>query len=554
MQSTQHQSVQQQPLQPVPVAKRLHWFINSPWLLLVVPLLVGGFWLVLNPWVITSNLDKPYALLAGPSLVGSCIIGWLFIKFFRAIERGIKSSWAAFLKARQEDGNAQFFWIVILVFLAVSVAASGSFFTQLERAAFPGLGYATALFIDLITVQFMRARLNATRMRDRKGAALYLLGVFICAGASAFANVYTSLQDFNGTVSGALPGWMVTAAPWFGLVFPALIVLLSMTADHTVDQYSGVLDPEKYRTQESKRVQMLEIQRDLLRDRVRFEREIDQLTARLKGGDRRVFAPLAWLMPKLPDVQLLVDEAQKDASTRLEALAKQNSDLLAQLQATQQSQMVDYNAIAQSVVPLLVPALGENLRQEREAVLLEVQSIVSAQLPQVNHSELAAVLAPMVFTEDRVNKMVSRLVPPVTPELPQVNHSELAAALVPMVLADDRVNKQETPVDSIAIAQSVVPLLEPALEDMRASLLSEVQSLLTSLPVQETQGNGVVSSNGYKETEQIPVVNEAAITRIQAVLRENPSATPTELAAATGATKGYASRVKSQFLAAQQQQ
>src|SRR5436190_22116440 len=129
MQSTQHQSVQQQPLQPVPVAKRLHWFINSPWVLLMVPLLVGGFWLVLNPWVILNNLDKPYALLAGPSLVGSCIVGWLFIKFFRAIERGIKSAWAAFLKARQEDGSAQFIWIVILVFLAVSVAASGSFFT-----------------------------------------------------------------------------------------------------------------------------------------------------------------------------------------------------------------------------------------------------------------------------------------------------------------------------------------------------------------------------------------------------------------------------------------
>src|SRR5947208_644141 len=44
--STQQQ-VNPQPLQPVPVAKLLHRYINSPWLLLAVPLLIGGFWLVL---------------------------------------------------------------------------------------------------------------------------------------------------------------------------------------------------------------------------------------------------------------------------------------------------------------------------------------------------------------------------------------------------------------------------------------------------------------------------------------------------------------------------
>src|SRR5436305_817677 len=193
MQSTQQQVSQQQPLQPVPVAKRLHWFINSPWLLLVVPLLVGGFWVVLNPWIITDNLNKPYALLAGPAFVGSLLAGWIVIKFFAAIERGIRRAFAALLNAQREDSGGLFFWVVITVFMIVSVFAGGSFFVKLEKTAFPLLGYGTALFIDLVAVQSMRARLNAIRMRDKWGAFLYLLGVFACGGASAFANVYTSL-------------------------------------------------------------------------------------------------------------------------------------------------------------------------------------------------------------------------------------------------------------------------------------------------------------------------------------------------------------------------
>jgi hypothetical protein len=332
--------------------------VNSPWLLLTIPFLVGGFWLVSNPWVITNNLDKPYALLAGPSLVGSCLAGWLVLKFFRTIEAWCRLAGAAFLRARKEDGSAQFFWMVIVVFLAVSVFASGSFFSLLERNAFPGLGYATALFIDLVAIQSMRARLNAARLRDKRGAMLYLLGVFVCAGASAFANVYTSLGSFSATASGALPPWMIGVAPWFGLVFPALIVLLSMTADYTVDQGSGGrLEPATYKAQEEKRVKLLEIQRDTLKDRVAIEREIDILAATLKK-ERRVFflverlfpKPQSTLEPRLEelveqvrrlqqvkplDAGMLISDITKRLDTmygsRFETLAQQNEDLSTQL-------------------------------------------------------------------------------------------------------------------------------------------------------------------------------------------------------------------------------
>jgi uncharacterized protein (DUF983 family) len=272
--------------------------INRPWLLLTIPCIVGGIWLANNSWVITNNLDKPYALAAGPALVASIVLGWLIINFFKSIAGWCSSAGRAFQKQRSEDGSAQFFWIVIIVFMIVSVFASGTFFNTLEHNALPGLGYVTALFIDLVAVQAMRARLNAVRMRDKKGASLYLFGVLLCAGASAFANVYTSLADFNQHLSGALPLWMLIMAPWFGLVFPALILLLSMTADYTIDQISTQLDPEQYKAHETKRIKLLEYQRDALRERVVLESEIDRYTLLLQNKkERRTFFLVDWLFP-----------------------------------------------------------------------------------------------------------------------------------------------------------------------------------------------------------------------------------------------------------------
>jgi len=284
--------------------------VSSPWLLVTVPLILGGMYLLGHPEIITNNLDKPYALLAGPVFVGSLLTGWLIFKFFRTIEAWCKMALQAFFRAQKEDSSAQFFWMVIVVFMIVSVFASGSFFTNLEHDVIPGLGYVTALFIDLVAVQSMRARLNAVRMRDKRGEWLYLFGVFVCSGASAFANVYTSLADFNQHVTGVLPDWMLNIAPWFGLVFPALILLLSITADYTLDQTSTKLDPENYKAQEEKRIRLIEIQRDMLQRRVQVEQEIDRLSQRLKiGKQERVFFLISWLFPKQPaNVQQIAAE------------------------------------------------------------------------------------------------------------------------------------------------------------------------------------------------------------------------------------------------------
>jgi hypothetical protein len=428
------------------------------WMGLAVLVLIGGFWLVQNGWVISDNIDHPYALLAGPALVVSILALWLIIKFFTAIERGIKSAVSAFKAARAKDESAQFFWIVIAVFLAVSVFASGDFFSKLEKEAIPGLGYATALFIDLVAVQCMRARLNAGRLRDKRGQALYLAGVVMCASASAFANVYTTLTTFNTATSGLLPQWMADFAPWFGLVFPALIVLLSMTADYTLDQTSSKLDPESYKKEEGKRVKLLEYQRDLLRERVEFEHEIDDLAAQLRGRkEKRTFFLIAWLFPVQMSGKQLLKRVEGLYQPQIAALIQQNEGLVQQnevlrvslttleanaqgaygsllqvvqtLQGTIDGQRDTDNRIIVERVENLVAGLRqelapvaqvEDLREEVQAMASatqidelastlrqEMRSLTSSSKAKVNYVELARMVTPLLAKQYRLGEVKS---------------------------------------------------------------------------------------------------------------------------------------------------
>lgn len=331
-----------------------------PWMLLTAPLIGGCVWLASHPEIITNNINQPYALLAAPVLIGSIIAGLLIYKFFQSIITGCQSAWQAFQRARKEDGSAQFFWIVIIVFLLVSVCASGSFFQTLEKNALPGIGYITALFIDLVAVQAMRARLNAVRMRDKKGSRLYLAGVLLCSGASAFANVYTSLSDFQSVKTGALPDWMVSVAPWFGLVFPAMILLLSVTADYTLDQVSTKLDPEQYKEQEAKRTKLLEYQLEALQQRVQFEADIDRLTHRMK--ERREFFLVRWFFPKsAPSVVQIVDQVVDEMRSLYDPQLQIVSDLVEEIKTLRSD--IERQQKAQQMTPLIEPRLETQMSQ-----------------------------------------------------------------------------------------------------------------------------------------------------------------------------------------------
>src|SRR5205823_11879040 len=111
--------------------KRWNWqgWINSPWILLLAPLAAVLIWLANNPQLIIDNMNQPYALLAGPALVGSVLAGWFILTFFKGIAAFCRKTGQAFLGWRKTDGST--FWMVISIFLLVSVAESGSYFNGL---------------------------------------------------------------------------------------------------------------------------------------------------------------------------------------------------------------------------------------------------------------------------------------------------------------------------------------------------------------------------------------------------------------------------------------
>jgi len=150
------------------------------------------------------------------------------------------------------------------------------------RALFGLLGYVTVFAIDLIAIQSMFARLEAVRMRDEVGARIYLLGVLVCAGLSAYANGYSSLSGFKEQATGQLPEWMNAVAPWLGIGFPLLILLLSITADYTVDRTSSKLDADKYRMQEQKRIAVLKVRQETQKEMLQIEQDLAKIARERK--------------------------------------------------------------------------------------------------------------------------------------------------------------------------------------------------------------------------------------------------------------------------------
>jgi len=331
----------QQPLPPQKVRRQRSdggfvALINKPYILLAILLLIGGVWLVQHLDIITNNLDKPYALLAGPALIGSLLVGWFVLTFFKAIASWCRLGWQSFATWRKQDGSSM--WLVIAIFLLVSVCESGNYFNELLGAVslFGVLGYAVSLVIDLVAVECMRARLGAGRMRDKMGKRLYLLGVVACASLSAFANTYTALQHYHEPTGTLIPALMVHMAPWTGMAFPLLIIFLSFTADYTADQTSSKLDPGNYKLQEEKRLKLLEIQRDMLRSRMTIEQEMDAMNAQHLKENEREFFLVSWLLRrKSIDMDYVVaqvtEELQKAYESQLEVMAKQQETTQQQL-------------------------------------------------------------------------------------------------------------------------------------------------------------------------------------------------------------------------------
>jgi len=368
--------------------------ISSPWVLLTIPTLLGGMWLILHPQIITENLNKPYALAIIPVGVVSIIIGWLIITFFKTIEAWCKRAYQAALKANKDNNSARFFGFVILVFMVVSVLEAGPFFNVLEHGALYGLlGYITVFAIDLIAIQSMFARLEAVRMRDEVGARIYLMGVLICAGLSAFANGYSSLSGFQEQVTGDLPAWMNSVAPWLGIGFPLLILLLSITADYTVDRTSSKLDADKYRLQEQKRIAVLKVRYETQKEALTIEHDLAKVVRERKalqrGKKERTFILIRWLFPRDPlNMQDVVESVIKTINPQIQALIEQNKVLHNQLNslANQGQQIQALQRQDRAIIDHQIEAIRTQRDVDMEALMSHVKGSIEALSQRFNET------------------------------------------------------------------------------------------------------------------------------------------------------------------------
>lgn len=256
VQQSQEEQVQESVQQAQTVKKRwsIKEHVNTPYILLLAPLLVGGFFLVLNPGYVVLAMNYPFASAFILAIPVCLFIVKLVINFFSVIEQWIRLQ---FEKARNAK-RGQFLEFVIAVFMFVSVTEAGPMFNKIQGYALCGaLGYITVFAFDLVAVVCMKSRAKMLRKGHDGKARIYQMGVWLCALVSVFANLYEAIQNATA-LSTTNP--LTFFAPLAGIAFPVMIIFLSYATDADEDD---VDDPVVYRKEQEKRVEFVKAKRDI---------------------------------------------------------------------------------------------------------------------------------------------------------------------------------------------------------------------------------------------------------------------------------------------------
>lgn len=117
--------------------------------------------------------------------------------------------------------------------------------------------------------------------------------------------------------------WMSFLTPWLSMVFPTMIVILSMTLDHLMDHTPGQsIDVDTYRARERKRVQLLQVRLETERDLLALETQLSALRRareQISGHVRREWVWMRWLRPVVAVAVPLTDEGQAATQATLPA-------------------------------------------------------------------------------------------------------------------------------------------------------------------------------------------------------------------------------------------
>src|SRR5215469_6024993 len=207
----------------------------------------------LQPYLTPQNVTLAAGIAGG--VVALALIG-LAIWNRRSISKGITSLW------QNTFSQGGLFYLGMALFMLASVVEAGP---VLNKIAMHGTlwgygGHMLVFAFDMISAVSLRARLNARRVYDTRGMQLQMWGICLPAAVSVSANLAGALQGFNSNDFNHL-FMFAWALPLIGAVFPSMIIVLSLAADHLIDTtaLSLKIDPEDFRKQEKKRIEILKV-------------------------------------------------------------------------------------------------------------------------------------------------------------------------------------------------------------------------------------------------------------------------------------------------------
>jgi len=258
-----------------------------------------------------------------------------------------------------------FFWLVNIVFMAISAYHAAPFFGSVV-STIPGLEWAAAyiglpvaLVIDGVTIVFMQARMEASYKRDYKKQGMYTRYVFAAAGLNTIANLYTDIQHFQASHYDNIPSIMVTFAPVVLSVFPMFLVAISKAADEMVNiKPLEKLNVSEFEAQEKKRVEILEVQAFYLeRETVAMQRLIAVERLQKENELLRRAIPtksFSWPWQKAVDIDAIV----AGVTAKIKAVYEPQIEALKQRLEEVESQPILIQASTQEVHPVSTPLDG----------------------------------------------------------------------------------------------------------------------------------------------------------------------------------------------------
>src|SRR5260221_4640954 len=278
----------------------------------------------LQQYLTPENVTLAAGIAGG--VVALALVG-LAIWNRRSISKGITSLWQNIFS------QGGLFYFGMALFMLASVVEAGP---VLNKIAMHGTlwgygGHMLVFAFDMISAVSLRARLNARRVFDTHGMKLQMWGICLPAAVSVSANLAGAIQGFNQSDFSHLFifAWLL---PLIGAVFPSMIIVLSLAADHLIDTtaVNVKIDPEDFRKQEKKRVEILNVRLETEQELLQEESKVVAIRSEPNQAQDRPAQEwffMRWLRPHvtppMATIKAEIEKAVNDARTAQEQQANE---------------------------------------------------------------------------------------------------------------------------------------------------------------------------------------------------------------------------------------